>query len=141
VSAIERDGGGTANPSAIEEMSNKLPGERRYLSDNEFNSTFGAVEEQRRRMGKPSVKIHPEDAGRRGIAAGDLVRVFNERGECQYYAEVTDDTREGVVVAEGLWWSKHTPDEHSVNTLISTRLTDLGAGSTFQCNLIEVKRP
>ncbi|HEV2177547.1 MAG TPA: molybdopterin oxidoreductase family protein [Terriglobia bacterium] len=103
-----------------------------------LNSSFGAVEEQRRRMGQPSVKINPADAQRRGIAPGDLVRMFNDRGECRYYAEVTDDTREGVVVAEGLWWAKHTPDGRSVNTLVSTRLTDMGAGSTFQCNLVEV---
>jgi len=105
-----------------------------------LNSTFGAVAEQRRQMGRPAVKIHPADARARGIAPGELVRVFNSRGECQYYAEVTPDTREGVVVAEGLWWAKHTPGGHSINTLISNRLTDLGGGSTFQCNLVEVAK-
>jgi len=105
-----------------------------------LNSGFGAVEEQRRRMGRPSVKIHPADAARRGIASGDAVRIWNDRGECRYYAEVTEDTREGVVVAEGLWWAKHTPGGHSANSLVSTRLTDLGGGSTFHCNLVEVAK-
>jgi anaerobic selenocysteine-containing dehydrogenase len=105
-----------------------------------LNSTFGVVGEQRRRMGQPTVKIHPADAARRGIASGDRVRICNDRGECHYHAEVTEDTREGVVVAEGLWWAKHTEDGRSVNALVSTRLTDLGAGSTFQCNLVEVAK-
>jgi anaerobic selenocysteine-containing dehydrogenase len=105
-----------------------------------LNSSFGAVDEQRRRMGKPSIKIHPTDAGARNIAHGDLVRVCNERGECQFYADVTEDTRPGVVVAEGLWWAKHMPGGRNVNTLVSTRLTDLGGGSTFQCNLVEVSK-
>ncbi len=105
-----------------------------------LNSTFGAVEEQRRRMGKPSIKIHPADARARKIVEGDLVRAYNERGECRFYADVTEDTRPGVVVAEGLWWAKHMPGGHNVNTLVSTRLTDLGGGSTFQCNLVEVSR-
>lgn len=105
-----------------------------------LNSSFGVVDEQRRRMGSPSVKINPADASRRGIQAGDLVRLFNDRGECRYAADVTEDTRQGVVVAEGLWWPKHTPDGRSVNALVSTRLTDLGAGSTFQCNLVEVAK-
>jgi len=105
-----------------------------------LNSTFGAVDEQRRRMGKPSVKIHPADAGARNIIHGDRVRVSSEWGECQFYADVTEDTRSGVVVAEGLWWAKHMPGSHNVNALVSTRLTDLGGGSTFQCNLVEVSR-
>ena len=91
-------------------------------------------------MGKPAIKIHPDDAGARNIAGGDLVRAHNEQGECQFYAEVTDDTRPGVVVAEGLWWAKHMPGGRNVNTLVSTRLTDLGGGSTFQCNLVEVTK-
>jgi anaerobic selenocysteine-containing dehydrogenase len=91
-------------------------------------------------MDKPAIKINPADAGARGITDGDLVRVFNERGDCQYYAEVTEYTREGVVVAEGLWWAKHTPGGHSINALVSNRLTDLGGGSTFQCNLVEIAK-
>jgi len=105
-----------------------------------LNSSFGAVDEQRRRVGAPSVKIHPSDALRRGIVSGDAVRLSNDRGECLYDAEVTEDTREGVVVAEGLWWAKHTPAGRSVNALVSTRLTDLGGGSTFHCNLVEVAK-
>lgn len=105
-----------------------------------LNSTFGAVAEQRRQMGRPSIKIHPADAEARGIADGEQVRVLNDRGGCSYYAEVTEDTRPGVVVAEGLWWAKHTPDGQSINALVSSRLSDLGGGSTFQCNLVEVTR-
>jgi anaerobic selenocysteine-containing dehydrogenase len=105
-----------------------------------LNTTFGAVEEQRRRIGKPTVKIHPADAGGRGIAAGDLVRVFNARGECRLYAEVTDDSREGVVVVESIWWPKHLPGGRGINSLLSSRLTDLGGGSTIHCNLVEVAR-
>jgi anaerobic selenocysteine-containing dehydrogenase len=105
-----------------------------------LNSSFGPVEEQRRRIGRPALKIHPADARARNLMSGDLVRVFNERGDCQVYAEVTEDTREGVVVAEGIWWAKHSPGGRGINTLVSARLTDLGGGSTFQCNLVEVER-
>jgi anaerobic selenocysteine-containing dehydrogenase len=105
-----------------------------------LNTTFGAVEEQRRRMGQPTLKIHPKDAGARGIGDGGQVRVFNDRGECHLCAEVTEDTRPGVVVAESIWWAKHSPRGRGINTLVSTRLTDLGEGSTFQCNLVEVEK-
>jgi anaerobic selenocysteine-containing dehydrogenase len=105
-----------------------------------LNSSFGAVDEQRRRAGAPAVKIHPADAARRGIFSGDRVRLWNDRGECTYAAEVTGDTREGVVVAEGLWWAKHTAEGRSVNALLSTRLTDLGGGSTIHCNLVQIAK-
>ena len=105
-----------------------------------LNSTFGAVAEQRQRMGRPTVKIHPEDARARGIASGDAVRVFNGRGECQLWAEVTADMRPGVVAAESIWWGKHSPGGRGINTLVSNRLTDLGGGSTFHCNLVEVEK-
>jgi anaerobic selenocysteine-containing dehydrogenase len=59
-------------------------------------------------------------------------------GSTRRYASSTEDTREGVVVAEGLWWAKHAPAGKSANTLVSTRLTDLGGGSTFHCNLGQV---
>lgn len=103
-----------------------------------LNTSFGVVDDQRRRMGKPAIKIHPADARARHVVTGNLVRVFNDRGECRLYAEVTEDTREGVVVAESIWWPKHVPGGRGINTLVSTRLTDLGGGSTFQCNLVEV---
>jgi anaerobic selenocysteine-containing dehydrogenase len=105
-----------------------------------LNSTFGAVDEQRRRMGRPAIKINPEDARIREITDGDPVRVFNDRGTCEYLAQVTEDTRPGVVVAEGLWWAKHTAKGTTVNALVSNRLTDLGGGSTFHCNLVEMAR-
>ncbi len=105
-----------------------------------LNSSFGAVEELRHRVGKPTIKIHPADAASRGIATGDLVSAYNDRGECSLHAEVTGDVRQGVVVAEGIWWPKHSPSKRGINTLVSSRLTDLGSGSTFQCNLVEVKK-
>jgi anaerobic selenocysteine-containing dehydrogenase len=105
-----------------------------------LNSTFGAVAEQRERMGRPTVKIHPDDARARGIAGGDAVRVFNERGKCQLWAEVTEDVRPGVVAADSIWWPKHSPGGRGINTLVSNRLTDLGGGSTFHCNLVDVEK-
>ena len=32
--------------------------------------------------GRQPITIHPDDAAARGIADGDLVRVFNDRGAC-----------------------------------------------------------
>ena len=103
-----------------------------------LNTSFGAVERMCRSEGKPRLKIHPEDARARGIAPDALVRVFNRRGDCLLYAEVTGDVPPGVLVAESIWWSKHHPGGRGINRLTSQRLTDLGECSTLHENLVNV---
>jgi len=53
--------------------------------------------------GEPTLQIHPQDAAARGIADGERVRVFNDRGEFALAARVTDRARPGVVVALSIW--------------------------------------
>ena len=49
--------------------------------------------------------IHPKDAAKKGIKTGDLVRVFNARGEVLAGAHITKNIKEGVVkLAEGAWY-------------------------------------
>lgn len=53
---------------------------------------------------------------------------------------VTEKVPPGVVVAEGVWWLAYAPGSRSVNALTSQRLTDLGGGSTFYDNRVDVRR-
>ena len=103
-----------------------------------LNTTFGAVENQRARMKRPEIKINPGDASRRGIRDGTLVRVSNALGECHLHAVVTGDVIPGVVAAEANWWPKHMDKNAGLNVLMSSRLTDLGEGSTLQGNWVEI---
>lgn len=49
--------------------------------------------------------INPKDAEARGIKDGDIVRVFNDRGEILCGAKVTDAVRPGVLrISEGGWY-------------------------------------
>ena len=103
-----------------------------------INSTFGNVA-----CGAEAgscLEIHPQDAAPRGIADGDVVRVFNGRGSCRLTARVGPMVASGVVCAEAVRWSKRSPDGQNVNVLTSDRLTDLGAGATFYSTLVEVER-
>ncbi len=52
-----------------------------------LNSTFANVESLRRQAGEPTLEIHPEDAARRGLHDGQMVRVFNDRGSFQARAK------------------------------------------------------
>ena len=49
--------------------------------------------------------IHKEDAAARGIANGDIVRIFNKRGQVLAGAVVTDGIIKGTVaLREGAWY-------------------------------------
>lgn len=56
--------------------------------------------------GREPIWINPKDASKKGIKDGDIVRVFNKRGQVLAGALLTDNIREGVVkLNEGAWYN------------------------------------
>ncbi len=111
------------------------PPQRNFL-----NTTFVNVQSLRATEGEPHLDIHPEDAAARGIADGDMVRVFNQRGELLAKARVSDAPRKGLVVALSIWWKKLASDGKNANELTSQRLTDMGRAPTFYDVLVQVEK-
>ncbi|RQH01029.1 molybdopterin-containing oxidoreductase family protein [Paraburkholderia dinghuensis] len=107
---------------------------------NFLNSTFVNIESLRATEGEPHVDLNPADAVSRGIADGDEVRVFNDRGAMRARARVSDRAREGLVVGLSIWWKKLSPDGRNANEVTSQALTDLGGSATFYDCLVEVER-
>jgi len=107
---------------------------------NFLNSTFVNVKSLRDTEGEPTLQIHPQDAAARGIADGERVRVFNDRGEFALAARVTDRARPGVVVALSIWWKKLAADGRNANEVTSPALTDIGRAPTFYDCRVEVAR-
>jgi anaerobic selenocysteine-containing dehydrogenase len=105
-----------------------------------LNSSFANLPKQLRQELRPFVEIHPADAAERGIADGDSVRLFNERGSCELYAVVTTRARPSVVVSPSVWWNKLSPGKTNINQLTSQTLTDMGGGATFYDALVEVEK-
>jgi anaerobic selenocysteine-containing dehydrogenase len=105
-----------------------------------LNSTFVNVASLRAAEGEPLLEIHPRDAAVRGIADGDLVDVFNDRGRYRCRAAVGTRARPGVVNGLGVWWRKYGVDGTNVNELTHQRLTDIGRAPTFYDCLVEVRR-
>jgi anaerobic selenocysteine-containing dehydrogenase len=110
-------------------------------ADNYMNSTFANLDGHRKMEAAKSNKLdmHPQDAKSRGIADGELVRIFNDRGSLRLTAHVNGSVPAGVVAAQ-LDWAKLQRDQDNVNALTSERLTDLGAGATFYSTLVEVAK-
>ncbi len=134
------------NPPAESAQSNPaLAGEYplAFLSPparNFLNSSFAHLKRFRELEGEPRLEMHEEDAGARGIADGDRVRVFNARGSLALRARVNGKPRRGVVVAPSVWWKKHSPDGGNANNLTAQRTADLGGGATFYDCLVQVER-
>ncbi|MCW5652893.1 molybdopterin oxidoreductase family protein [Hydrogenophaga sp.] len=105
---------------------------------NFLNSSFVNVSSLRDIEGEPLLEIHADDAGPRGIQDGQMVRVFNDRGEYRCKASVSRRARQGVVNGLGIWWRKLGPDGTNVNQLTSQRLTDMGRGPVFYDCLVDV---
>ncbi|QWU17070.1 anaerobic dimethyl sulfoxide reductase subunit A [Paenibacillus sophorae] len=94
--------------------------------------------------GRQEVWMNTADADARGIANGDHVRVYNERGEMSLPAKVTPRIMPGVVsVPQGAWW---TPDEKGVdrrgciNALTKYHPTPLAFGNPQHTNLVQIRR-
>lgn len=110
-------------------------------ADNYMNSTFANLESHRKFEAgtRGLLEMHATDAQPRGIADGDPVRVFNDRGAIHLTAHINGSVQPGVVAAR-LDWAKLSAEGININTLTSERLTDIGAGATFYSALVEVAR-
>jgi anaerobic selenocysteine-containing dehydrogenase len=106
---------------------------------NFLNSSFVNVQSLRSIEGEPLLEIHAADAAARGLASGQTVRVFNDRGDYRCKCEVSDRARPGVVNGLGVWWRKFGLAGTNVNELTHQRLTDIGRAPTFYDCLVQVE--
>ena len=106
---------------------------------NFMNSTFVNVKSLRAVEGVPKIEINAFDANARRIQSGDLVRVFNARGQYHCRAEISDRARPGVVNGLGVWWRKFGENRTNVNELTGQRVTDMGNAPTFYDCAVEVE--
>ena len=86
------------------------------------------------------LEMHPTDAKARGIADGDKVRVWNDRGEITLTALVRWQRCRKAWLRGGWTGPSSMTGERPVNALTSERLTDIGAGATFYSVLVEVAK-
>jgi biotin/methionine sulfoxide reductase len=109
----------------------------------------GATSQAGKVASREAIRIHHADAAARGIADGDVVRVFNDRGACLAGAVLTDELRERVVqLPTGAWFDPvegHPTGplcaHGNPNVLTADRPTSrLAQGCTGQHTLVEIER-
>ncbi|RZK95457.1 MAG: molybdopterin oxidoreductase [Rhodococcus sp. (in: high G+C Gram-positive bacteria)] len=109
----------------------------------------GGASQKSKIRGREPLRIHPDDAARRGLAAGDVVRVFNDRGACLAGVVVDEGVRRSVVqLSTGAWYDPldaTDPDSLCVHGNPNVLTPDVGTsslahGCTGQHVLVDIER-
>lgn len=111
---------------------------------------FGAHSQSTKRQGREVCTLHPRAAAARGIAEGDIVRLFNDRGACLAAATLSDAQREDLVqLPTGAWYDPRVDDASGQvlcvhgNPNVLTRDTGtsrLAQGCSGQLTVVEVEK-
>lgn len=107
-----------------------------------LNSHYGGFEHHLPDPPRPLLEIGAADAAARGIADGDQVRVFNDRGELFTAATISDRLQPGLVTMPFGWWAG-SADARTVNVLTNATVggddPDIGSAA-FHDTLVQVER-
>jgi biotin/methionine sulfoxide reductase len=109
----------------------------------------GAVSRASKIKGREPIRLNPSDATARGIKAGDIVRVFNDRGACLAGAVLDEAIPAGIAqLSTGAWYDPATPGDPDAlcvhgNPNVLTRdkgTSKLGQAPSAMTCLVEVAR-
>jgi anaerobic selenocysteine-containing dehydrogenase len=105
-----------------------------------IGDSFQSVPRLQAMMSRPTVEMSVNDAKDRGIEDGDLVRLYNDRGETYCYAVIINGLIDGVCATQKQFKGSNTPGGVNVNVLNSEMLTDFGLSPTFYSCLAEIEK-
>lgn len=109
----------------------------------------GAASQASKIQGREPIRMHPDAAAARGVSAGDVVRVFNDRGACLAGVIVDSDLRSDVVqLSTGAWYDPldpADPDSLCVHGNPNVLTPDIGTsslshGCTGQHVLVQIEK-
>lgn len=102
-----------------------------------IHSQFGNLQVIMNVVEEPAWEISVADARARGLRSGDMIRVFNSRGEVRGRVRVTTRVRNGsLVFPNGIWLG----EGGGVNRLIAPSETDMGHGAAFHNTRVDIEK-
>ena len=105
-----------------------------------IGDSFQSVPRLQAMMSRPTVELSVEDAKQRDIEEGDLVRLYNDRGETYCHAVIIDGLLSGVCATQKQFKGSRTLGGVNANALNTEMLTDFGMSPTFYSVLVEVEK-
>ncbi|WP_419051405.1 molybdopterin dinucleotide binding domain-containing protein [Gordonibacter pamelaeae] len=88
---------------------------------------------------EPYVAVNPVDCEARGIADGDYIRMFNDRGTCTLRVRFNNGIRPGMVVIDHGWDLDQFVDGFYCD-LLGYNVTPVVANSYYFDTLIEIEK-
>lgn len=105
-----------------------------------LNGCYGNMEDNNILFEKNYVYLSVDDAKDRGVADGDDVRVYNDRGEVRRVARIVEDVvRPGTAISYKSTWPDHSGAEN-INLLTTDEQADFGRGVSYMSCLVEVAK-
>jgi len=106
---------------------------------NYLNTSFTETPTSRKREGRPTALLHPEDAARLGAEDGGLVALSNAQGEVLVHARIVEGQQPGVIVVESVWPNADFPEGMGINVLTSDAPAAPNGGAVFHDTAIAAR--
>ncbi|WP_119389256.1 molybdopterin-containing oxidoreductase family protein [Taklimakanibacter lacteus] len=106
-----------------------------------MNSSYGNDKVIRRRLGPPTLTLHPDDAAQAGFAAGDPVRIANETGELTLAIAISDTAQPGMGIVHKGRWPGSSLGDANVNALVSGRKSDMAESTAVHGTEVRLLHP
>jgi anaerobic selenocysteine-containing dehydrogenase len=95
-----------------------------------LNDSFANEPKLARRLGAPTIAVHPADAAERGLAAGERVLARSTAGELELTVALSEDLPRGVAFSAKGRWPRLEAGHANVNALNPGTASDMGASTT-----------
>lgn len=105
-----------------------------------IGASFQHVPRLQEMMSRQTFEVSAEDAAERGIADGDLCRLFNDRGEVYGHALIVPGTLPGVLSAPKQLQGSKQRNGVNINALVSQEEADMGRGPVFYSTLAQLEK-
>jgi anaerobic selenocysteine-containing dehydrogenase len=136
---------GVASVPSYDEIAKGESGQKREFplhllspnTQNRIHSQFGNLDLIRQFAPHPYITMNATDALDRNLVEGEMVRVFDERGEMSVRVRFDFSMRQGCAAYFNGWW---LTEGGTPNLFSKGRETDMGHGSAFHDTMIEIER-
>ncbi len=106
---------------------------------NYLNTSFTETPTSIKREKRPTVMIHPDDAGRLNLEDGMRTRIGNDRGSLVVHAELFDGLQPGVVIVESVWPNGAFEEGIGINVLTGADAAYPAGGAAFHDTAVWVR--
>lgn len=105
-----------------------------------MNSSYGNDSVIQKKLGAPSIILHPEDAAQYGVSDGDPIVLVNDIGRLTLTVTVSEIAQPGMGIVYKGRWPGTTDADANVNVLVSGRKSDLAENTTVHSTEVRHER-